>query len=70
MMDDPNIEPGQVWEKKSFPLPTVVTIVAVEAGEGDKLKVKHGRKTHVVERRVFLGQGFRRADLTPASESA
>lgn len=49
---------GERWEKGSFPLPTVVEVVAVE---GDSVTVKHGSKRPVtLQLAEFLGQGFAR----------
>ena len=51
---------GEVWEKRSFPLPTVVDVVG-RHGDGT-LTVKYGRRRITLSIERFIEQGFERAD--------
>jgi hypothetical protein len=54
-----NIERYQVWEKKSFPFPTIVRIVEVTEAKGPYCTQTAGWGTDLtLSRDLFLGQGF------------
>lgn len=52
--------PGEVWVRPSFPVPTVVSVLAVG---GEMVTVRYGRSKPVeVPCSVFLEQGFRKKE--------